>query len=84
MKGYTCPWTSADSLEQPKQLNEHEIRTLNVRSLFRADSLKTLAKYSLVGVQEINYCKSGIEPPSDYTFFYRDFERVGCGSGVVI
>jgi hypothetical protein len=49
--------------------------TWNVRSLFKAGSLKTvtskLAKYNLglVPVQEVRCVKGGSEPAYDYTFF---------------
>jgi hypothetical protein len=48
----------------------------NVRSLYRADSLKTvsleLSKYrlDLVGVQEVRWEGCGTEPAGEYTFFY--------------
>jgi hypothetical protein len=50
--------------------------TWNVRSLYRAGSLKTvsreLARYklNLVGVQEVTWEGGGIEPAGEYTFFY--------------
>jgi exonuclease III len=50
--------------------------TWNVRSLYRAGSLKTVArelrkyKVDLVGVQEIRWEKSDTERAEDYTFFY--------------
>jgi exonuclease III len=50
--------------------------TFNVRSLYRVDSLKTVArelwkyKLDLVGVQEIRWEKGGTERAEDYTFFY--------------
>jgi hypothetical protein len=48
--------------------------TLNVRSLYRAGSLKTvsreLARYKLdvVGVQEVRWEGGGTEPEGEYTF----------------
>jgi hypothetical protein len=50
--------------------------TWNVRSLYRAGSLKTdsreLARYKLdlVGVQEVRWEGGGTEPAGEYTFFY--------------
>jgi exonuclease III len=50
--------------------------TWNVRSLYRAGSLKTVArdlgkyKLDLVGVQEVTWKKEGTERAKDYTFFY--------------
>jgi exonuclease III len=50
--------------------------TWNVRSLYRAGSLKTvtreLGKYKLdlVGVQEVRWEKEGTEREEHYTFFY--------------
>jgi exonuclease III len=51
--------------------------TWNVTSLYRAGSLKTVArvlgkyKLDLVGVQEVRWEKEGTERTEDYTFFYR-------------
>jgi hypothetical protein len=48
----------------------------NVRSLYRAKSLKSvsreLARYKLdsVGVQEVRWKGDGTEPAEEYTFFY--------------
>jgi hypothetical protein len=50
--------------------------TLNVRSLYRSGSLKTVArelgkyKLDLVGVQDVRRDKGGTERAEDYTFFY--------------
>jgi exonuclease III len=50
--------------------------TWNVRSLYRAGSLKTVArelgkyKLDLVGVQEVRWEKMGTERAEDFTFFY--------------
>jgi exonuclease III len=50
--------------------------TWNIRSLYRARSLKTvskeLARYKLdlVGVQEARWEGGGTEPAGEYTFFY--------------
>jgi exonuclease III len=51
--------------------------TWNVTSLYRAGSLKSVArelgkyKLDLVGVQEVRWEKEGNERAEDYTFFYR-------------
>jgi hypothetical protein len=48
----------------------------NVSSLYRAGSLKTIArklgkyKLDLVGVQEVRWVTEGTERAEDYTFFY--------------
>jgi hypothetical protein len=48
----------------------------NVRSLYRAGSLMTVAKeisyykLDLVGVQEVSWDRGGTEPAGEYTFFY--------------
>jgi hypothetical protein len=53
---------------------------VNVRSLYRTGSFKTVArelgKYELelVGVQEVRWEKGGTERAEDYTFFYGAFE----------
>jgi exonuclease III len=50
--------------------------TWNVRSLYRASSLRTVAeeiskyKLDLVGVQEVRWGAGGTEPAGEYTFFY--------------
>jgi exonuclease III len=50
--------------------------TWNVRSLYRAGSLKTVArelgkyKLDLVCVQEVRWEKMGTERAEDFTFFY--------------
>jgi exonuclease III len=50
--------------------------TCNVRSLYRAGSLRTLAeelsknKLDLVEVQEVRWGGGGTEPAGEYTFFY--------------
>jgi hypothetical protein len=50
--------------------------TWNVRSLYRAGSLRTvveeISKYKsdLVGVQEVRWGGGGTEPAGEYTFFY--------------
>jgi hypothetical protein len=61
---------------------------LNVRSLYRPGSLKTVArelgkyKLDLVGVQEVRWEKSGTERVEDYTFFYgagNEVHQLGTG-----
>jgi hypothetical protein len=50
--------------------------TSNVRNLYRAGTLKTVArelqkyKLDLVGVQEVRWEKEGTERAEDYAFFY--------------
>jgi hypothetical protein len=49
--------------------------TWNVRSMYRAGSLRTVAEISkykldLVGVQEVIWDGGGTEPAGEYTFFY--------------
>jgi exonuclease III len=50
--------------------------TWNVRSMFRAGSLRPVAeemakyKLDLVGVQEVRWGGEGIESAGEYTFFY--------------
>jgi endonuclease/exonuclease/phosphatase family metal-dependent hydrolase len=68
-----------DSLDKRPKLWNVDVRfgTWNVRSLYRAGSLKTasreLARYKLdlVGVQEVRWEGDGTEPAGGYTFFYR-------------
>jgi hypothetical protein len=48
----------------------------NVRSMYRAGSLRTVAveiskyNFDLVGVQEIRWNRVGTEPAGQYTFFF--------------
>jgi exonuclease III len=65
--------------------------TWNVRSLFRAGSLKTvsreLARYKLdlVGVQDIRWDGGGTEPAGEYTIFYgRGNENHELGTGFFV
>jgi exonuclease III len=50
--------------------------TWNVRSMYRAGSLRTVAeeiskyKLDLMGVQEVRWDRGGTEPAGQYTFFY--------------
>jgi hypothetical protein len=62
--------------------------TLNVRSLYRSGSLKTVArelgkfKLVLVGVQEVRWDKGGTERAEDCTFFYgagNEYYQLGTG-----
>jgi exonuclease III len=52
--------------------------TWNVRSLYRAGSLRTVAeevskyKVDLLGVQEVRWSGGGTEPAGEYTFFYEE------------
>jgi exonuclease III len=50
--------------------------TWNVRSMYRAGSLRTVAeevskyKLDLMGVQEVRWDRCGTKPAGQYTFFY--------------
>jgi hypothetical protein len=50
--------------------------TLNVRSMYRAGSLRTVAeeiskcKLDLMGVQEVRWDRGDIEPAGQYSFLY--------------
>jgi hypothetical protein len=69
------PQTWTDSLVQPMRQKIHmRFGTWNIRSLYRAGSLKRVArelgkcKLDLVGVQQVRWDKSGTERAQDYTF----------------
>jgi hypothetical protein len=72
------PWTLTDSLDNGTKHKQMVLRfgTLNVRSMYRAGSLRTVAeevsKYNLdlVAVQEVRWDRGGTEPAGQYTFFY--------------
>jgi exonuclease III len=55
--------------------------TWNVKSLYRASSLRTVGeeiskyKLDLVGVQEVRWGGGGTEPACEYTFFYGNLKR---------
>jgi exonuclease III len=66
-----------DSLARPKhRKRDMRLCTWNVRNLYRAGSLKTVArelgkyKLDLVCVQEVRWVKGGTERAEDYTFLY--------------
>jgi hypothetical protein len=56
--------------------NGHEIWNLNVRSMYRAVSLRAVVeeisiyKLHLMGVQEVRWDGGGTEPAGEYTFSY--------------
>jgi exonuclease III len=62
--------------------------TWNVRSVYRAGSLVTVAseiskyKLDLVGVQEVRWDRGGTEPAGEYIFFYgKGHENHELGTG---
>jgi hypothetical protein len=67
-----------DSLDKQLKLKKEDMRfrTWNVRSLYRAGLLRTVAeeiskyKLDLVGVQEVRWDRGVTEPEGKYTFFY--------------
>ena len=68
-----------------------KLGTWNVRSLYRADSLKAaareLARYKLdvVGVQEVRWDKEGTVRAGDYNFFYgKENEKHQLGTGFYV
>jgi exonuclease III len=81
-----------DSLAPPKNLKrDMRFGTWNVRSLYRAGSLKTVArelgkyKLDLVDVQEVRWEKEGTERAEDFTFFcgkWNEDHQFGTGSFV--
>ncbi|PNF43544.1 hypothetical protein B7P43_G03931 [Cryptotermes secundus] len=74
----TKPRTWMDSFYKRPKLNKMDMRigTWNVRSLYRAGSLRAVAeeilkyKLNLAGVQEVRWDGGGMAPAGDYTFFY--------------
>jgi exonuclease III len=65
-----------DSLARPKyRKRDMRFGMWNVRSLYRAGSLKTVArelrnyKLDLVGVQEVRWEEKGTERAEDYMYF---------------
>jgi exonuclease III len=65
--------------------------TWNVRSMYRAGSLRTVAeeiskyKLDLVAVQKIRWDGNGTEPAGEYTFFYgKGNENHELGTGIFV
>jgi exonuclease III len=65
--------------------------TWNVRSMYRAGSLRTVVqevskyKLDLVGLQEVSWDRGGIEPEGQYTFFYgKEKQNHNLGTGFFI
>jgi hypothetical protein len=63
----------------------------NIRRLYRAGSLKTVArelaryKLDLVGVQEVRWEGGGTEPAGEYTFLYgKENENPELGTGFFV
>jgi hypothetical protein len=80
-----------DSMDkQPKQKMDMRFGTWNVRSMYRAGSLRVVGeeilKYKLdfVGVQEVRWDGGGTERASEYTFFYgKGNENHELGAGYI-
>jgi hypothetical protein len=69
------PQTWMDSLDKRPKQKKMDMRfgTWNVRSMFRAGSLREeISKYKLdlVGIQEVRWDGGGTERAGEYTFFY--------------
>ncbi|PNF25464.1 hypothetical protein B7P43_G07688 [Cryptotermes secundus] len=86
----TKPRTCTDSLDKRPKLKKMDVRfgTWNLRSLYRAGSLRAVAeeilkyKLDLAGVQEVRWDGGGIAPAGDYTFFYgKGKEKYELGTG---
>jgi hypothetical protein len=79
-----------DSLDKrPKLEMDMRFGTWNVRSMYRAGSLRLVGeeiskyKLDLVGVQEVRWYGGGTELAGEYTFFYRKWnENHELGTGV--
>jgi hypothetical protein len=77
MKCYTGPQNWTNSLEWPRQWKmDMRFGTMNVRSLYRTGSLKTVAsefakyKLDLVTVWDVGWDEDCSQPADCYTFFY--------------
>jgi hypothetical protein len=82
-----------DSLDKQPKLKKMDMRfgMWNVRSLYRAGSLRTVAeeiskcKLGLVGVQEVRWDRGGTKPAGKYTIFYgKENENNELGTGVFV
>jgi hypothetical protein len=82
-KHHKKPQTWTDSFDKRPKSKKMDLRfgTWNVRSMYRAGSLRTLAeevskyKLDLVGVQEVRWDKGGTEPAGQYTLFYGKWKQ---------
>jgi hypothetical protein len=78
MKYHVGPRTWTDSLDKRPKLKKMDMRfgSWNVRSMYRAGSLRAVAKeiskykLDLVRVKEVTWDRGGTEPASEYTFSY--------------
>jgi hypothetical protein len=71
-------WDLDDFLDKRPKLKKMDMRfgTWNIRSLYRAGSLMTVAKeisrykLDLVEVQEVRWNRRGVKPAGEYTVFF--------------
>jgi hypothetical protein len=75
-------WTNSLDKRPKRKKMDVTLDTWNVRSMYRAGSLRTVAeevskyKLDLVRVQHVMWYRHGTEPAGEYTFFY----NFACGS----